>query len=112
MLVERVNRYFTKGLKIMTNEHDSICVTLEAIFLPIYAWNLVPYPVQTSLKAWLLLAMNLPFQLITPPTSIGSSLYSPISVESYSKDLATCLSALCKVAQLLVQEHRAYHRES
>ncbi len=32
-------------------------------------------------------------------------------MESYSKDLSTRLSALCKVSQLLVQEHRAYHRE-
>jgi hypothetical protein len=32
-------------------------------------------------------------------------------MESYSQDLATCLSALCEVAQLLVQEQQAYHRE-
>jgi hypothetical protein len=32
-------------------------------------------------------------------------------VESYSRDLATCLSALREAAQLLVQEHRAYHCE-
>ncbi len=36
--------------------------------------TLVPYPAQTPLGAWLLLAMNLPFQLIIPPTSIGSLL--------------------------------------
>jgi hypothetical protein len=30
-------------------------------------------------------------------------------MESYSKDLAVCLSALREVAQLLVQEHQAYH---
>ncbi len=106
-MVERVNRYLTKGLKIMTNECDSVCIALEAILLLLYAWNLwkgchqvgetrdwylmhystpsvtggqkhthtlVPYLAQTSLGAWLLLAMNLPFQSITPPTSIGSSL--------------------------------------
>jgi hypothetical protein len=36
---------------------------------------------------------------------------SPTSVESYSRDLATRLSALHEVDQLLVQEHRAYHCE-
>jgi hypothetical protein len=36
MLVERVNHYLNKGLKIMTNEHDSIRVALEAILLLIY----------------------------------------------------------------------------
>ena len=35
----------------------------------------------------------------------------PSTVESYSRDLATCLSALCDVAHLLIQEQRAYHWE-
>ena len=33
MIVERVNRYLTKGLKIMTNERDSVRIALEAILL-------------------------------------------------------------------------------
>jgi hypothetical protein len=42
MLVERVNRYLNKGLKIMTNERDSVCVAMEAILLLLYAWNSAP----------------------------------------------------------------------
>ena len=34
---------------------------------------------------------------------------SPSSIESYSRDLATHLSALHEVAHLLVQEQQAYH---
>ncbi len=37
MIVERINRHLTKGLKIMTNERDSVCVALEAILLLLYA---------------------------------------------------------------------------
>jgi hypothetical protein len=44
MLVERVNRYLNKGLKIMTNERDSIRVAMEAILLLLYAWNSSPIP--------------------------------------------------------------------
>ncbi len=33
------------------------------------------------------------------------------SIDSYLKDLAVHLSALCEVAQLLVQEHWAYHHK-
>jgi hypothetical protein len=44
MMVEHVNRYLTKGLKIMTNECDSGCVALEAILLLLYAWNSCPIP--------------------------------------------------------------------
>ena len=36
MLVERVNRYLNKGLKIMTNERDSVRVAMEAIILLLY----------------------------------------------------------------------------
>ena len=41
-LVERVNRYATKGLKIMCNERDSVRVALEDILLLLYAWNSYP----------------------------------------------------------------------
>jgi hypothetical protein len=44
MLVERVNRYLNKGLKIMTNERDSVRVAVEAILLLLYAWNSSPIP--------------------------------------------------------------------
>ena len=43
-LVKRVNRYVTKGLKIMCNERDSVKVALEAILLLLYAWNSCPVP--------------------------------------------------------------------
>ena len=44
MIVERVNRYLIKGLKIMTNEHDSVRIAIEAILLLLYAWNSCPIP--------------------------------------------------------------------
>jgi hypothetical protein len=42
MLVEQLNRYLNKGLRIMTNKRDSTWVALEAILLLIYAWNSCP----------------------------------------------------------------------
>ena len=35
----------------------------------------------------------------------------PSTAVSYSKELATCLSACCEVAEILVEEHRLYHCE-
>ncbi len=111
MMVEHVNRYLTKGLKIMTNECDSGCVALEAILLLLYAWNSCPIP-GTDIS-WSLVAVGREFAF---PIDYSTNKHweltsSPISVESYSMDLAACLSALCKVTQLLVQEHRACHCE-
>jgi hypothetical protein len=44
MMVERINRYLTKGLKIMANEQDSIRVALKAILILLYAWKSCPIP--------------------------------------------------------------------
>jgi hypothetical protein len=44
MIVERVIRYLTKGLKIMTSKHNSVRIALEAILLFLYAWNSCPIP--------------------------------------------------------------------
>ena len=44
MLVEWVKHYLNKGLKIMTNERDSVHVAMEAILLLLYAWNSAPIP--------------------------------------------------------------------
>ena len=44
MLVERICRYFNKGLAIMCNEQDTVWVTLESLLLLLYAWNSCPVP--------------------------------------------------------------------
>ena len=42
MLVEQVNRYLNKGLKIMCSERNSVRIAEEAILLLLYAWNSCP----------------------------------------------------------------------
>ncbi len=42
MIVKRINQYLMKGLTIMCNECDSVCVALEAILLLLYTWNSCP----------------------------------------------------------------------
>ena len=44
IIVERVNRYLNKGLKIFTQERGTPAVSREAILLLIYAWNSCPVP--------------------------------------------------------------------
>jgi hypothetical protein len=111
MLVERVNRYLNKGLKIMCNERDSVQVALEAFLLLLYAWNSCPVPgmdISRSLVAvgWeFAFPINFSSGLHWEPTSL------PSTVVSYSKELATCLSACHEVAQLLVEEQCSYHHE-
>jgi hypothetical protein len=44
MIVERICRYLNSGLKIMSNEQDTVRIALEVILLLLYAWNSCPVP--------------------------------------------------------------------
>ncbi len=119
MIVERVNGYLIKGLKIMTNECNSVRIALEAILLLLYPWNSCPVPdtdisrslVAVGCKFAVAVGCKFAFPNNYSTNKHWESTSSTTSVESYSQDLATRLSALCEVAKLLVQEHRANHCE-
>jgi hypothetical protein len=111
MIVEQVNQYLTKGLKIMTKECNSVHVALEAILLLLYAWNSCPIPGTDISRSLVAVGCEFAFSIDYSANKHWELTSSPTSVESYTRDLATHLSAPREVAQLLVQEHRAYHRE-
>jgi hypothetical protein len=111
MLVEGVNRYLNKGLKIMTNKRESIRVTLEAILLLIYAWNSCPIPGTDISRSLVAVGYEFDFPIDYSTGKHWELISSPSTVTTYSKDLATCLTACCAVAELLVKEHCAYHHE-
>ncbi len=70
MLVECVNCYLNKGLKIMTNKRDLVRVAMEAILLLLYAWNSTPIPGTDLSQCFAALGREFQFLLILPPTSI------------------------------------------
>jgi hypothetical protein len=111
MLVERVNRYLNKGLKIMTNERDSVRVAMEAILLLLYAWNSAPIPGTDLSRCFVALGREFQFPIDFSANKHFELTSSPSTISSYSRDLAKRLSALHEVASLLVKEQRAYHRE-
>jgi hypothetical protein len=111
MLVERVNCYATKGLKIMFNERDSIRIALEAILLLLYAWNSCPVSGTDISRSLVAVGREFAFPINYSSGKQWELTLSPTSVVSYSKELATRLSACQEVAKLLVEEQRSYHRE-
>jgi hypothetical protein len=111
MLVERVNRYLTKGLKIMCNERDSIQVALEAILLLLYAWNSCPVPGMDISCSLVAAGQEFAFPIDYSSGKHWELTSLPSTVVSYSKELATHLSACRKVAKILVKEQRLYHCE-
>jgi hypothetical protein len=101
MLVERVNRYINKGLKIMTNEQESIQVALEAILLLIYAWNSCPIPRTDISHSLVAVGRKFAFPIDYSSRKHWELVSSPRTVRTYSKDLAVHLTACQEVAELL-----------
>lgn len=111
MLVERLNRFLNKGLKVMTNERDSVRIATEALLLLIYAWNSAPV-IGTDLPRSLIVTGR----VFSFPIDFSVSKHldltsSPAAVQSYAKDQATLLSASRDIYRVLIEEHRSWHRE-
>jgi hypothetical protein len=111
MLVERVNQYINKGLKIMTNECGSIRVAREAILLLIYAWNSCPIPGTDISRSLVAVGREFAFPINYSAGKHWVLVSSPSTVTTYSKDLAMHLTECRAIAELLVKEHCAYHRK-
>jgi hypothetical protein len=95
----------------MTNQCDSIRVAMEAILLLLYAWDSAPIPGTDLLCCFVTLGREFQFPNNFSANKNFKLTSTPIAVASYSRELATRLSALREVAGLLVKEQRAYHRE-
>jgi hypothetical protein len=111
MLVERVNCYINKGLKIMSNERKSMRVALEAILLLIYAWNLCPVPGTDILSSLVAVGQEFAFPIDYSTGKHWELMSSPSTMITYSKELAMRLTAYCAIAELLMREQHLYHRE-
>jgi hypothetical protein len=111
MLVERVNRFLNKGLKIMTNERESVRVSSEALLLLIYAWNSAPVPGTDLPRSLIVTGRIFAFPIDFSAAKHLELTRAPASVESYAKDQATLLSASRDIARVLLEEHRSWHRE-
>ncbi len=110
MLVECLCRYFNKGLTMMCNERDTVCIALKCLLLQLYAWNSCPAPGTDISRS--LVAVGCEFAV---PIDFSSGKHwqltsSPATVESYSNDLAMRFSVCCKIADLLVSETHDWHR--
>ena len=110
VLVERICRYFNKGLTIMCNERDTVRVALEPLLLLLYAWNSCPVPGTDISCSLVAVGHEFAFLIDYSSGKHWQLTSSPATVESYSKQLASCLSACREIVELLVREHWEWHR--
>jgi hypothetical protein len=95
----------------MCNKRDSVRVALEAILLLLYAWNSCPVPGTDISHSLVAVGREFAFPIDFSSGKHWELTSSASTVVSYSKELATRLSACREVAELLVQEQHLYHRE-
>jgi hypothetical protein len=110
MLVERICRFFNKGLTIMCNERETVRVILESLLLLLHAWNSCPVLGTDISRSLVAVGRKFAFPIDYSSGKHWQLMSSPATVKSYSKQLAVRLSACREVAELLVNEQRTWHR--
>ena len=95
----------------MTSERDSVRVALESLLLLLYAWNSCPVPGTEISRSMIAVGREFAFPFDYSSGKHWQLTSSPNTVETYSKELAIRLGACREVAELLVREHREWHRE-
>ncbi len=78
---------------------------------PPFAWNLCPVPGTDISRSLVAVGREFTFPIDYSSRKHWELTSSLSTVVTYSRELATCLFACREVAELLVQEQRAYHRE-
>ena len=102
-MVEHVNRYLNKGLKVMTNKHGLVRIAMEAILLLPYAWNSAPIPGTDLSRSFVAIGREFQF-----PIDFSADKHWELT---YATDLAAHLRASREVAKIFVEEQSSMHRE-
>ena len=111
MLVERFNRFLNKALRVFVNDKDSVQTFVEGSYLSTFAWNSAPVSGTDISRSLVALGREFSFPIdFTVPQKFSLDL-SPSAVESYASTLSSTLSKSREIFEILINEHRAYHRE-
>ncbi|KAL7504453.1 hypothetical protein ACHAXN_002097, partial [Cyclotella atomus] len=112
MLVERLNRYFNKILKIFNTEHGGDpCVAHEGLAMGLYAWNCGPVPGTDISRCLMVTGREWRFPIDFCKNKHLELLSRPRHVHSFGRRQAEILSSCRKIGKCVVDETRAIHRE-
>ena len=111
MLVERFNKYLNKALKIFTNERSSNRTYVEGALLAAYAWNSAPVSGTDISRSLLVMGREFNFPIDFSTDETFSTRNDPKAVFEYTKQLIALLKESREIYRILIEEHRAMHRE-
>ena len=111
MLVERFNRYLNKVLRIFSNERASNRTYVEGALLAAYAWNSAPISGTDISKSLLVMGREFNFPIDFATDKTFSTNNEPEVIFEYTKELVDILKESREIYRILIDEHRAMHRE-
>jgi hypothetical protein len=111
IIVERFNKFLNSGMRIFTSERGTNRVFLEAAETLCYAWNSTPVTGTDLSRSLLVVGRKYRFPIdITNNRHITYNI-DEVNIRSFADDLTSLLSKCREIYTLLIQEHRAMHRE-
>ena len=111
MIVERVNRFYNKGLRIFTNERNSVAVSREGILLLTYAWNASPVPMTDISRSMIVCGRDFAFPIDFSHDTAVRLTGDKKWAETFAAKQAHLLLHSREIAKLVIDETRALHRE-
>jgi hypothetical protein len=111
MMVEQVDCYLNKGLKVMNNKRSSVRIAMEAILFLLYAWNSSPILGTDLSRCFVALGQEFQFPINFSANKHWELTSTPVTIKSYVGELAAHLQSSKEIATILVKEQWALHRD-
>ena len=111
MIVEQINRYLNKGMKIFSEEGGTTAVSREAILLLIYGWNSCPVPMTDITRIMIVCGCQWSFPIDVSHATAVRLTRDKKWADIYAANQARVLLHSDEIASLLIDQTRAYHRE-
>ena len=105
MLVERVNHFINKGLRVTTHEQGSVRIALEAILLLIYTWNSSLIPGTDLSRSLVTVGREIAFLIDFSTDKHFKFTLSPSKVKTYARTQSNLMEVYQKLATVLFEEH-------
>jgi hypothetical protein len=111
ILCERFNRFLNRAMRIFSNERNTNRSVTEGVHLTAFAWNSAPVVGTDISRSLIVKGREFQFPIDYSSDEYTRLTSTPESVTNYAKTLAELLACCQDVAKVLIDEHRAWHRE-
>ena len=111
VIVERFNRYLNSGMRIFTSDRATPRVFLEGAETLCYAWNSAPVSGTDLSRSLLVTGREFKFPIDIQNSKSTTFEVNEETIKTYTQEMTELLIKCREIYLLLINEHRALHRE-